>query len=89
MIEKIPGNTKINKLRLINIYQADYNLIRKYFWPHKATHHAEQFNLLGETQWGTKPMCIAEMVASIDEFYPTLSTITKRSYTLSLIYFPS
>ena len=50
MIEKIQGNTKINKLRLINIYEADYNLILKHFWPHKATHHAEQFNLLGETQ---------------------------------------
>ena len=61
MIEKIPGNTKINKLRLINIYEADYNLIFKYVWPHKATHDAEQPNLLGETQWGTGPMCSAEM----------------------------
>ena len=67
MIEKIQGNTEINKLRLINIYEADYNLILKHFWPHKATHHAEQFNLLGETQWGTRPMCSAEMVALIDE----------------------
>ena len=31
IIEKNPGNTKIIKLRLINIYEADYNLILKHF----------------------------------------------------------
>ena len=67
MIENIPDNTQINKLRLINIYEADYNLILKDFWPHKATHHAEQSNLLGETRRGTRPMCNAENEALLDE----------------------
>ena len=66
MIKEIPGNTKINKLQLINIYEVDYNLILKHFWPHKTTYHAEQSNLLDETQWGTRPMCRAENVALID-----------------------
>ena len=67
MIEKIPSNTKINILRLINIYKADYNLILKHCWPHKAIHHAEQSNLLGETRRGTRPMCNAENEALLDE----------------------
>ena len=39
---------------MINIYEADYNLILKYFWPHKTTQFAERNNLLGENQWGGK-----------------------------------
>ena len=34
MIEKIQGNTRINKLRLINIYEGYCNLLRKHFWSH-------------------------------------------------------
>ena len=31
MIEKIPVVPRINKLRVINIYEADYDLMLKYF----------------------------------------------------------
>ena len=34
-IEKEKNNHRINRLRVINIYEADYNLILKYFWSHK------------------------------------------------------
>ena len=73
MIEKIPGNIKINKLRLINIYEANYNLVLKKLLPHKATHHAEHSNLLGETQWDTRPLCSAENVTLIDECITEIS----------------
>ena len=33
MIENIFNNPRINKLRIINIYEIDYNLIQKFFWP--------------------------------------------------------
>ena len=52
MIEKEKNNHRINRLRVINIYEADYNLILKYFWPHKTTQFAERNNLLGENHWG-------------------------------------
>ena len=52
MIEKEKNNHRINRLRVINIYEADYNLILKYFWPHKTTQFAERNELLGENQWG-------------------------------------
>ena len=37
MIENEKNNHRINRLRVINIYKADYNLILKYFWSHKTT----------------------------------------------------
>ena len=52
MIEKIPSVPRINKLRVINIYEADYNLMLKYFWPKQATKHAVQAKTIGENQWG-------------------------------------
>ena len=67
MIEKEKNCHRINRLRVINIYEADYNLILKYFWPHKTTQFAERNNLLGENQWGGRPLCNADNVAMIDE----------------------
>jgi hypothetical protein len=32
MIEKTPGNPRINKLRVIHLYEADYNLLLKKIW---------------------------------------------------------
>jgi hypothetical protein len=32
MIEKEPGNPKIHRLRVIHLYEADYNLLRGIFW---------------------------------------------------------
>ena len=57
MIPKEPNNIKINLLRLINLYEVDYNLVLKFFWPHKATKLADKLGLLGENQWGAKPLC--------------------------------
>lgn len=36
MIEKQPGNPKINKLRVIHLYEADYNVILKIIWARKV-----------------------------------------------------
>ena len=54
MIEMKKNNHRINRLRVINIYESDYNLLLKYFWSHKTTQFAERKNLLGENQWGGK-----------------------------------
>ena len=51
MIEKGENDHRINRLRVINIYKADYNLILKYFWSYKTTQYVERNNLLGDNQW--------------------------------------
>ena len=42
MIQKEPNNPKINKIRVLNKLEADYNLVLKYHWPHQTTHYAEK-----------------------------------------------
>ena len=41
MIEKIKGNHKINKLRVINMYEVVCKLFLKFFWQDKSTHHSK------------------------------------------------
>ena len=50
IIEKVPSVPRINKLRVINIYEVDYNLMLKYCWPKQATKHTVQAKTIGENQ---------------------------------------
>ena len=43
MLEKLPGNPLLHKLHIICLYEADWNLLIKYFWAHKLVAHCEQF----------------------------------------------
>ena len=79
MIPKEPNNIQINRLRLTNLYEADYNLVLKFFWSHKATKLADKLGLLGETQWGTKHLCSAEQPALMNEFIIDAHRITCRN----------
>jgi hypothetical protein len=40
MIEKVPGCPKINKLRVIHLYEADYNLILTILWLTACMEHS-------------------------------------------------
>ena len=48
MIQKEPNDPMINKLRVINKLESDYNLVLKLHWPHQATHYTEKMNHPGE-----------------------------------------
>ena len=50
MIENIPTVPQINKLRVINIYEADYNLMLKHSLPNKATKHVVKNKTISENQ---------------------------------------
>ena len=47
MLEKDKGSPKINRLRVIGKYEADYNLLLKLYWPKLTTQHAEREGTLG------------------------------------------
>ena len=68
MIKKIPNTPCINKLSIINIYEADYNLLQKFFWPKLSTKHAEATHILGENAQWCRPGCSADNVTLIEEF---------------------
>jgi exonuclease III len=55
MIQKIQGNSRIDKLRVIHIYEADYNLFLKVFWGRKLVYNSESQHALNEGQYGSRP----------------------------------
>ena len=50
MIEKEKYNSKINRLRIIYKYAADYNLVLKLYWPKIKNRIAEKNSTLGKNQ---------------------------------------
>ena len=53
--QKIPGQPKINKLRVIHIYEADWNYILKYFLAKKLLQKATSEKTIREEQAGGRP----------------------------------
>ena len=54
IIEKIPGKPRIEKLRIIMLYEADFNFILKYVWGKRLVRHAEDHNCLGVANHGSR-----------------------------------
>ena len=54
MLQKDVGNPRIHRLRIIHIYEADYNLLLGVQW-RKAMHFAEDNRLLNEGLYGSRP----------------------------------
>jgi predicted transcriptional regulator len=54
MLEKKPGNNSIDKLRVIHLIEADFNLPLGILWGRRLMQHAEQHNALGRNQWGAR-----------------------------------
>jgi hypothetical protein len=55
MIEKVPGCPKINKLRVIHLYEADYNLLLKIMWSRRLVWNAHDKDRLNKGQAGSHP----------------------------------
>ena len=55
MIEKDPGRPHINRLRVIHLYEADYNLMLKILWARRLTWNAHSKHALHPAQAGSCP----------------------------------
>jgi hypothetical protein len=55
MIEKQPGCPRINKLRVIHLYEADYNLLLKILWARRLVWQAHDLGKLNEGQARSRP----------------------------------
>ena len=66
MIEKTQDNHKISQLHIIIIYQTNYNIMLKLFWPKKVIQWSEDNNLMKGNQWDTRPNKSAEIVVIIN-----------------------
>ncbi|KAI2500978.1 hypothetical protein MHU86_13523 [Fragilaria crotonensis] len=55
MIEKDKGDPKIHRLRIIHLFEADYNLFLKLMWGSRLVRRAVQMDLLNDGQHGSTP----------------------------------
>lgn len=80
MIEKQPGCSRINKLRVIHLYEADYNIILKIIWARKLVWHAHDNEMLNMGQAGSRPgmNAINVVVIQKDQKY-SFSRLTKTN----------
>ena len=74
--QKKPNTPRINKIRIINIYEADDNLLQKFFWPKLSTKHAEASHTLGKNTWGCRSGCSADNVAMLDKSMTEVHRLT-------------
>jgi hypothetical protein len=54
MLGKDPGNPMINRLRIIHLYEADFNWVLKQFWEKRMLRYGEKHQALGEEEHGSR-----------------------------------
>ena len=54
MLEKLPGKPRIDKLRIIQLFENDINLTYGILFSRRLLWHAEKQKRLGDEQWGSR-----------------------------------
>ena len=78
MLEKDPGNPRIHRLRVIHIYEADYNLLLAVKW-RQALHYAEDTNLLNKGLYGSRPGRSATTPVNIEIMQHAIYQLSMKS----------
>ena len=78
MIFKETGNYKINRLRVIHIYEADFNLLLAIKW-RQLIQSAEMSGSINEGLFGGRPGREAQSLTFLEELKYDLSILTRRT----------
>ena len=79
MIHKIDGIFLLDKLRVIHIFEADYNGTIGILFNRTILYAAEQNNLINNNQWGCRPHRQAQDALLLKELTYNLSCTTKTT----------
>lgn len=79
MIKRDPGEPKIDRLRIICLYKADYNLYLKIMWAHRLVKIAKNENLFDDSQSGGRPNRTSGDVTLRKMLIFTYSRVTRTS----------
>jgi hypothetical protein len=79
MILKEPGNTKIHRLRVIHIYEADYNLLLGVKW-RQLLHRAEDKGLINDGCYGSRPGREARTVVFMEIMQMEISRGSRKPF---------
>jgi hypothetical protein len=55
MIEKDPGKPTINRLRIIHLFEADFNFFLKLMWGSRLVQRANDYDMINSGQYGSVP----------------------------------
>ena len=80
MIEKDKGKPKINRLRIIHLFEADYNLFLKIMWGSRLVRRSVQMNLLNDSQHGSVPGRTTMDPLMLNQLTTDLSRVLKVNY---------
>ena len=78
MIFKDAGCIKIHRLRVIHIYEADYNLLLAVKW-RQLIRESDKQGRLHQGQYGGRPGCEAQSLALLEELKCDLAYTTRRT----------
>jgi hypothetical protein len=79
LIEKDTGRPHINRLRIIHLFEADYNFFLKLQWGHRLIQHADELNLLNDGQYGSRPGRMAIEPVMLLQLTTDLCTVLKHN----------
>ena len=79
MILKAPGDIRIHRLRVIHLYEADYNLLLAVKW-RAALHQSEDAGVLNDGQYGSRPHRQALDPVYIEETMNEISRATRKAH---------
>jgi hypothetical protein len=54
-LEKDPGRPQINRLRIIHLFEADFNLFLKIMWGSRLVRRAQDYDMINPGQFGSVP----------------------------------
>ena len=79
MIHKIDGSYNINKLRVIHLFEADYNGLIGILFNRRVLYQAEKDGLLNNNQWRGRPHRQAEDALMLKELTYNMAITTKTT----------
>ena len=77
MICKDPGVFKIHRLRVLHLYEADFNLIMGVKW-RELIKESDQRRWVNDKQYGARPGCEASSLALYEEIRTDIAYVTRR-----------
>ena len=79
MIHKLEGSYLLNKLRVIHLFEDDYNGTIRLLFNQKLLYNTEYHNVLNNNQWGCRPHRQAEDALMLKELSYNLAKNTKTT----------
>ena len=77
LIPKDEGRPQVYRLRIINTYESEYNLLLKYFWSKQGMKKTEATHWLGNNQTGERKNFCAVETATIEQLIIKTHGLTK------------